>query len=82
MRLYHLKVKHVKKELEDADTGVGQICEQIRRSGRSLHHSPILQKPLRRTPHKFLALLLRPFLTRANIEYTPNEANEFYIDLQ
>lgn len=30
MHLYHLKVKHVKKELEDADTGVGQICEQIR----------------------------------------------------
>ena len=48
MRLYRLKVKRVKKELEDADTGVGQICEQIRRSGQSLHHSPILRKSLRR----------------------------------
>ncbi|KIM52512.1 hypothetical protein SCLCIDRAFT_8488 [Scleroderma citrinum Foug A] len=25
MRLYHLKVKHVRKELEDANTGVGRI---------------------------------------------------------
>ena len=48
MRLYRLKVKRVKKELEDADTGVGQICEQIRRSGQSLHHSPILRKSLQR----------------------------------
>ena len=81
MRLYRLKVKRVQKELEDADTGVGRICEQIRRSGQSLHHSPILRKSMRRhSPCKFLALLLIPFLTCADIEYAVND--EFYVDLQ
>lgn len=46
MHLYRLKVKHVKQELEDADMGVGWLCEQIQWSGQSLHHSPILRQKL------------------------------------
>ncbi|KIM59998.1 hypothetical protein SCLCIDRAFT_26927 [Scleroderma citrinum Foug A] len=48
---YRLKVKRVRKQLDDASNGVGQICDQIRRSGRTLHHQPILQKPSRHRVH-------------------------------
>ena len=85
MWLYHLKVKCIKQELEDADTvGVGWLCEQIWWSGQSLHHSPILQQKLswQCTPCKFSALLLMSCLTSADIEHTVNDSNKFYVDLQ
>lgn len=37
IRLHRLKIQHFKRELEGVDTTVGQWCDALRRSGRSLY---------------------------------------------
>lgn len=52
---YHLKVRHFRKQLDNASNGVGQVCDQIRQSGWTLHHQPILQRlPHSRVHSQFL----------------------------